>query len=454
MISYDQVQALLDRKDLAGLKELLNKSDLHSLLTVMHDLEARGRAVTFRLLNKELALEVFESLDVELQEELVTSFAENEVIALFSELEPDDRVRLIEELPARVIKKLLNSLSREERVKTAELMGYAPETAGRIMTPEYVRFRQGDTVADALKKIRQMDEEKETLYTLYVTDNERHLIGGVSLLSIVISQPDLKIEQLMNPNPVRVSTSTDQEEVAQILHQNDLLTVPVVDGENRLVGVVTFDDAIDVIEEETTEDIFGKAGLNILLEQEAVRSSTLISGSIWKSWRIRLPFLLIVLAGSVLAGMVIARYEETLAAITAIAFFIPIIMDTGGNVGVQSATIFVRALTLKQINIKRFFKHLIREIGVGLGIGLAIGSIAGVTAAIWQQMPALGLVVGLAIIATTTLASALGFIIPYLLIKLGLDQAAGSDPIIITIKGITGLLIYFFLASQFLQYLT
>lgn len=450
---YETIQSLLDKKDLETLKNNLQEADLTSLLAVIQELEPKDKVVVFRLLKKELALEVFENLDIELQESLISSFAEKEVIDLFSELEPDDRVKLMEELPARVIKKILNSLSKDEREKTSILMGFPPETAGRIMSPEYVRLRRGETVEDALRKIRQIGEEKETLYTLYVTDEARRLVGCVSLLTLTISKTESKIEDIMNKDPVWVTTSTDQEEVAQTLHKRDLLAVPVVDGENRLVGVITVDDAMDVLETETTEDIFSKAGLDTLWQEETVRSNTLVSGSLWKVWRVRLPFLLLVLAGSILAGFVIAEYEEILAAITAVAFFIPVIMDTGGNVGVQSATIFVRAMALKQINLRRFFKHLVREIFVGLGIGLFVGALAGVIAFVWQQTPALGLVVGLAITLTTTLAAALGFIMPFLLFKLGFDQAAGSDPIITTIKDITGLLIYFFLVTLFLQYI-
>jgi magnesium transporter len=452
-VLYKEIQGLLENRDLENLKKRLNETEIALLLELIQDLESKDRVIIFRLLNKDLALEVFESLTGELQESLIAFFAEDEVIELFSELEPDDRVRLMEELPARVTKKILNSLSKEEREKTSVLMGYPPETAGRIMSPEYVRLRQNEMVESALSKIRRIGEEKETLYTLYVTDDQRRFIGCVSLLTLTISKPEQKIKEIMNTEPVWVTTNTDQEEVARILQQRDLLAVPVVDGEKRLVGVVTVDDAMDVLETETTEDIFGKAGLDILWQEETVRSNTLVSGSLWKVWRVRLPFLLIVLVGGIIAGFVISGYEEVLAAVTSVAFFIPVIMDMGGNVGVQSATIFIRAMVLKQIKLRRFLKHLLKEIVIGFGIGTIVGVLAGGIAVLWQQSLALGLVVGLAVVLTTTLAASLGFIIPYVLFKTGLDMAAGSDPIITTLKDITGLLIYFFLVTQFLRFL-
>ncbi len=450
---YQAIQNYLQDKQMNSIKQALDRADTKDIYALLGELDPQDRVVIFRLLQKDIALEIFERLSVEMQEELVTAFAQDEVNALFSEMDPDDRVRLMDELPAKVAKRLLYSLSKKERKKTAELMGYLPQTAGRIMIPEYIRLRRDEKVSKALEKIRRMTEEKETMYTLYVTDDQRRLIGDVSLQKLVISDPEQKIDQIMNPNPVWVNTTTDQEEVARMLQQQDLLAVPVVDNEKRLVGSVTVDDAMDVLDQETTEDIFNKAGLTGIGQQEAVRSNVLVSGSVLRTWGIRLPFLLITLVGGLLAGLVIERFEQALEAITALAIFIPVVMDMGGNVGTQSSTIFARALVLGQINLRRFLRHWVREIGIGLGMGVLLGILAGLVAALWQGIPNLGLAVGTALALTVTLATTLGFLIPYILFKLGFDQAAGSDPIITTIKDITGLFIYFFLVSQFLGYM-
>ncbi|WP_027338823.1 magnesium transporter [Halonatronum saccharophilum] len=450
---YEEITYLLSKKDIDLLKEKVNELDIVEIVNLIQELSPKQKVIIFRLLNKDLAIEVFEKLDTNLQENLTTSFAEDEVVEIMEDLAPDDKARLLDELPAKVAKRIMEALSKEEREMTAHLLGYAPETAGRIMTPEYISLKKDITVKEALDRIRKVGMDKETVYSLYVTDKERKLEGVISLRVLVMSNPEDTIGKIMYDHPASVSTYTDQEDVAKLLQQQDLIAVPVVDREKRLVGIVTFDDAMDIMEEETTEDILDKAGLSHLGKQESDRSNVLITGSLLDIWKVRLPFLVITLIGGMLAGLVIEGFEESLEAIAALAIFIPVIMDMGGNVGTQSSTIFSRALVLGQINVKNFFQHWFKEVQVGLSIGALLGIAAGVIAAIWQQIPALGIVVGLSLGLTITIATALGFFIPYVLFKLGLDQAAGSDPIITTIKDITGLFIYFFLVSQFLGHM-
>ncbi len=435
------------------LKELLNQASIIEILELFEECSPDEVVVLFRLLNKENSLEVFESLDLHYQEKLLLSFTEDKAIEAFSDLAPDDRVRLLDELPARVTKKLLFSLNPEERKKTAELMGYAPQTAGRLMTPEYVRLKESITVEEALKKIRSLPENMETLYTLYVTDRNRKLIGVLSLKDLVLAKPDQFIKDIMETQVIKITTDTDQEETANILYDGGLLAVPVVDSENRLVGIVTVDDALSIMEQEATEDIYNKAGLISSNKKESNQSSKLIDGPFMGTLRVRLPFLMITMIGGFLAGQVIHTFEETLVTITAVAVFIPVIMDMGGNVGTQSSTIFNRALILGQINLRRFWKHIVRETGIGLLMGLVMGSLAGLIAMFWQKIPMLGLVVGMALIVTITLATILGFIIPFILLKMGLDQAAGADPIITTVKDVSGLVIYFLLVQLFFSFL-
>ena len=450
---YEKALKMLAEENISALKNLLNEEDLVDLVQLMRQLDPDLRVICFRLLNKDLAMNLFERLEVELQEELITDFAESEANETFKELAPDDRVRLLDELPARVAKKLLQNLSKEERDQTSELLGYEDETAGRMMTPEYVRFRQGTTVQEAIEKLRVVGEEKETIYNIYVTDQTRILEGTISLEDLLMAEPDQKIEEIMDDDPISVTTTMDQEEVARILQDQDMLAVPVVDKENRLVGLVTVDDALDVLEEETTEDIFEMAGLSALREEEAGKSRRVIDGSLPEIWRVRIPFLLIALGGGLMAGVVIEGFEETLEAIAAVAIFIPLIMDMGGNVGTQSSTIFARGLVLGHINVRRFLKYFFKEMAVGITMGTLLGLPAGIIAYWWQAEPGFGLAVGISLALTVTLASTLGFLIPFILFKLNLDQAAGSDPIITTLKDITGLIIYFMSVQIFLSHL-
>ncbi len=453
MLLLEKVKEHLENQEMESLKELVNETDVMEITDLIEELPSDEEAVVFRLLDKEKALDVFEQLDIELQQKLISSFKEDRAIEFVSAMEPDDRVRLLDELPARVTKKLLASLSYEERQKTNELMGYSPKTAGRIMTPEYVRLKREESVKDALETVRKNGGEKETVYILYVTDNTRKLEGVVSLRELVMASPDQKVEEIMNQNIASVSTDTDQEEVARLLQDLDLLAVPVVDRENRLVGIITVDDAMDIIDEETTDDIFDKAGLTALAGQETGRSLRMVTGSLWQVWLVRLPFLVITLIGGLTAGAVIDVYEETLQAITALAVFIPVIMDMGGNVGTQSSTIFTRAYVLGHISMKRFFRHWFREIGVGLSIGMIMGVATGLVASLWQESVELGLTVGLSLAITVTLATGLGFLVPFTLVRLGFDQAAGSDPFITTIKDIVSLMVYFYLTTVFMGHL-
>lgn len=447
------IWAHLENRDMDALKQLLGQAETIEVLHVMRELSNEEQVIVYRLLSKDKALLVFEQLDLFLQQTLLSSFTEDKVIEMISELAPDDRVRLLDELPAKVTKKLVASLSAEERKETALLMGYEEETAGRIMTTEYVRLKRNYTAAEAVEKLRLHAQDKETVYTIYITDDNRKLEGVLSLKELVMASPERKLEEIMHKKIIKVSTGTDQEEVARTLQELDLLALPVVDKENRLVGIITFDDAMDILEEETTEDIFNKAGLADLNSRESDRSERLVNGSLFQIWKVRLPFLVITMIGGLMAGVVIDAFEEALEAIAAVAIFIPVIMDMGGNAGTQSSTIFARGLILGNINTKKFMRHLGKETVVGLSMGVLVGIATGLIASTWQGLPELGIAVGLALAITMTLATTLGFFIPFILFKLGIDQAAGADPIITTIKDISGLLIYFILVTQFLGYL-
>ncbi|MDR2168360.1 MAG: magnesium transporter [Clostridiales bacterium] len=442
----EQILQLLHDRDLANLKSLLAQASEIEIINILTDLSPEEQVIVFRLLGKEDALSVFEQLDTDLQQNLLRSFTEEKAIEFVNEMAPDDRVRLFDEMPASVTKKLLNSLSQQEREITNVLMGYEEETAGRIMTTEFISLRRNMNVAQAMEKVRRQAPDKESVYTLYVTDDVRMLEGVLSLKDLICAYAGDHIEDIMHSGAISVTTDTDQEEVARKMQDLDLLAIPVVDSEGRMVGIVTIDDAIDILEEETTEDIFDSAGLADV-SGESDRSEVLIYGSLWKIWRVRLPILLITLAFGFFSGFIIDGFEDTLEAIAVVAVFIPLIMGMSGNVGTQSSTVFARGVVLGHIQMKNFLKHFAKEIGVGLSIGAVIGAATGIVAWLWQGEPMLGLAVGLALVVAITVASLLGFLVPFVLIKLKIDQAAGSAPIITSIKDIVGLAIYFVLVT-------
>jgi len=454
----EEISRYLELRDMQALKILLQKSEEMEILHVFHQLSLEDQVIVFRLLSKDKALEVFEDLDTDQQQNLLSSFSNERLVEYLNEIPPDDKVRLLDELPAMVAKRLLAQLDSAERDATYLIMGYEPETAGREMTTEYMALHRDMTVTQALAKIRERAPEVETIYTLFVT-YRRKLVGVLSLRELLLAEPDQVIEDIMYTNVVSVRTYTDQEEVARMLHNLDFLAIPVVDNEDRLVGIITVDDAMDILEEEATEDLLIQSGLAsaIVKGKESNRSELLIRGSLWNIWKVRLPFLLITLAAGFAAAMLVEGFEEILETVVAVAFFLPLIMDMGGNVGTQSSTTFARGVALGHIQVKDFLKHFVKEIGVGLNLGLTSGLLAaGIIAlgSLWFDYPViLALAVGLTLVVTMTLAASLGFLVPYVLIKLNVDQAAGSAPIITSIKDIAGILIYFAFASLFLSHL-
>jgi len=446
----------LKTKDVNELKKVLNDANELDIINIMDEMSNEEITLAYRLLDKDLALEVFEGLDLNDQQNLIKLLTEKDAIEVFNELAPDDRVRLLDELPAGVAKRMLGSLNKEDCEHINLLMGFAPETAGRLMTPEYVRLRGEWTVAYALEKLRIIAKEKETIYTLFVTDESRKLEGVISLRDLIVADENDIIADIMESDVVSFDTDTDQEEVAISLQKLDFLAVPIVDKENRLVGIITVDDAMDILQDEATEDILAGAGLvgsGDVTGNETMRSVTLIEGSMPKIWRARIPFLVITMVAGFLAAGVMKQFEEILESIAIVAIFVPIIMDMGGTIGTQSSTIFTRGILLGHIQTKSIRKHISKEVFVGISLGLIIGVVTGAIAYFWQGSFELGVALALALMATMTLAAFLGFTVPYVLMRLNLDQATGTGPLITSIKDISGLLIYFGLVNLFLSHL-
>ncbi len=441
------LRRLIDTNQKEALKDKINSLENYLLADMIELLEPEKQVVVFRLMDKDTALDVFEHLETEIQQDLLQNFTDERALEFFKGLEPDDRAALMDELPAKVAKKLLLSLSKKEKDLTTLVMGYNAGTAGHIMTPKYISFKQGTTVQDALDKIRMVADEVETIYHLYVTDRTRKLEGMIMLKDLITAEPGALIETVMVENPLHAVHDVKDEVVAKMLQDSDLLAIPIVDKEHRLLGVVTVDDAFDVLEEDAIDREFTTAGFIDFAGKEIDRSRVLTTGKLWEIWRVRVPFLIITLIGGMLAGGVISGFEETLGTFTVLAFFIPVVMDLGGNVGTQSSTIFTRAVALGHIDFKRFIKQWLKEVTVGVTMGLMLGVAGALIAFIWQGDIQLSIVIFTALLFTITIATALGFIVPYLMLKIGADQAAASAPFITTVKDITGLFIFFFLAS-------
>lgn len=445
----ERIYSLMEAHNWTELKHFLNEEmGFQELLEMMEVFPPHQQVVLFRLFNKDLALEVFEVLEPHKQRELLEAFNATEVIELFSGIDPSDQVRIIDELPAKVAKELLKAIPRVTRDAAAILMGFKPGTVGRVITPHYLRLKRDMTVSEALSQIRRLKPDSETLLDIYITDKHRVLEGSLTLRDLVVAEPETTVGEIMDDDVVYVTADTDQEDAVNILKKFDLVTLPVVDSEQRLVGVLEYDRALDILHEEAAEDLLEKGGLINLQNREESMSQRLINGTLFQVLKVRLPFLMITLAGGLLAGLVIEQFEEAINTVVALAFFMPVVMDMGGNVGTQSTTIFTRSLVLGHVRPNSFMGPFLKEVGRGLVMGVILGIMAGIIGILWQGDYRLGLVVGISLFFTVTLAATLGFFIPWILYRLDFDQAAGAGPIITTIKDISGLLIYFGLATM------
>ena len=439
------VKDLLEAHQWQELKALLAPKNPNDLAHLFAEFAPPDRVVLFRLLEKQEAVEVFEHLPLEEQQELLGSFKQEQLREIVEHMSPDDRASLLDELPAKVAKKLLALLTSEERAATALLLGYEDNTAGRIMTPEYIDLKSFISVAQALEKIRRVGLDKETIYYCYVVDTERRLIGAVSLRQLVLADPDTRVADLMEQDLIYAHTNEDQEEVAHKIQKYDLLALPVVDREDRLVGIVTHDDVIDIIQDEVTEDIY-RLGAVQVPEQNYFKSRILAVSSH------RLGWLLFLLLANTITGNIIIHYSNLLESVIVLAAFVPLLTGSGGNIGSQTSTVFVRGIALKEITAKNALHLIIREVWVGLLLGALLGSIVIVWAYWLQGNWMVALAVGLSLWLISTLATFFGSVWPLVFQRIGLDPAMVSAPFISTVVDVLGALTYFQVANFILTY--
>ncbi|MGC8711170.1 MAG: magnesium transporter [Leptodesmis sp.] len=447
MLTQEGRASLSEISDWNRLKIELNQMPAVDVGDFIVDLPPERRAIAFRLLKKDQATDVFEYLPPEVREELIGSLHDAHISHIVEAMRPDDRAELFDELPAGVVRRLIQDLSPAERQATATILGYAEGTTGRLMTTEYVRLRQGLTVAEALSKIRLNDQDKETVYYAYVTDNNRKLVQVVSLRQLLFSLPNALIGDIASDRVIKVHTETPQEAAAQLMKRYDLLALPVVDREERLVGIITIDDMVDVLEEEATEDIQKMAG--VTSGDESSLSHPL------QKIRNRLPWLVGIMALYIGASSAIAPFQSTISMVPVLAVIMPLFSNTGGTVGIQALTVTVRSLGVGEVSPQDTFKILARELLAGLGIALALGLTMVILALIWTKPEErwVAVVAGLVMATNSLVAVTLGALLPMAMKRLKLDPALVSGPLVTTALDTFGFILFLSLITLSLNIL-
>jgi len=438
-LSHEEVNQLIENRNYFELKSLLAETLAADIVEIIDPLDLSQQVILFRLLGKETAAEVFSLLDHDAQEELLANFGKERVKAIIEEMDPDDLTELFDELPDKVVLQLIRLLPPAERTMVNRLMGYPEDSAGRLMTPEFVKLRQHLTADEAIAKIRNIGIDKETIYYSYVTDDKSMLNGIVSLKDLLLAPPEMKIEEIMTTNTVYAYTHDDQEEVANLLAKYDLTALPVVDHDRRLVGIVTIDDVVDVITEEATEDMHKMAGM------EAPEDPYFSTG-FFTLGRKRALWLVVLLVLSYLSSVILKHYSDVLQILVPLAFFIPMLTGTCGNTGMQSATLIIRGLATGEVELRDFIRIILREILMGLFLGIILGLFSFVRARFVDVNPFIGIAVGVAVFISVLVANITGAILPLILKKLRIDPAVSAGPFITTIIDVTTLILYFEIA--------
>ena len=423
-------------KAVRSILDVMNEVDIASLLSTLSDKEL---ALAFRLIPKDKAAEVFSNMDSSMQTYLVTMFTEKELKELLDDLYMDDTVDMLEELPANLVKRILATVSASDRSMINQLLNYPEDSAGSIMTTEYVDLREEMTVGQAMAHIKKTGIHKETIYTCYITER-RKLVGIVSAKDLMTTDDDVPIKDLMETEIISVYTHSDQEQVAQLFTKYDLLALPVIDQDGRMVGIVTFDDAMDVMVDEATEDITKMAAIN-------PSEKTYFETSVLQHAKNRIPWLLILMFTSIITGTIITRYENAFAAIPLLVSFIPMLMDTGGNCGSQSATLIIRGIALDEIRFTDLFKVMFKEFRISLIVGAFLAVANGVRIFIQYHNPGLAVVIACSLMGTVIMAKLVGCVLPLLAKKVNLDPAIMASPLITTLVDTFSILIYFNIAT-------
>ena len=436
----EEIKKLLDEKKFNKLKTELKEVNAADIPALLEDLDKEEVVKLFRILSKEQAGEAFSYMEPYMKEKLIQDLTDTELKNIMDELFMDDTVDLVEEMPSNVVKRILKAVNKEDRKIINELLQYPEDSAGSIMTTEFVDLKESMTVKQALQRIRDIGINSETIYNCYVLDKNRILLGIVNIKEILIAKPETLIKDLMKTNIISVNTLDDQEEVTKLFDKYDYFALPVVDNENRLVGIVTVDDAINVLQDEVAEDFEKMAAINPSEE-------SYFKTSVFKHAENRIVWLLILMLSAAITGAIITQYEQAFAAVPLLVAFIPMIMGTGGNCGSQSSTLIIRGLATDEIKLNDVFKALWKEIRVSLIVGIVLAIVNGIRILLQYKDMQLAIVIGLTLIVTVILAKALGCLLPMLAKKLKLDPAIMASPLITTLVDIFSILVYFQIAT-------
>ena len=444
-ILAEAFRKLTEEKKYASLRDLMQTLYPADIATILSDMPERMMPAIFRLLPKDLAAETFVEMESDVKEELITSFSDTELKAVIDEMYMDDAVDLIEEMPANMVRRILAQADADTRKQINEILKYKEDSAGSVMTTEFVALTPEMTAAEAIAQIRATGVDKETINTCYVLDDKYHLLGTVTIRTLILARPNETCESLMTGNAVSVNTQDDQETAVQTMSKYNFTSLPVVDAENRMVGIITVDDALDIMEEEATEDIAKMAAITPS-DKPYLRTSVL---EIWKN---RIPWLLLLMVSGTFTGIVITRFEDALKLFPVLFASVPMLMDTGGNSGSQASVSVIRALSLGELEFKDIFRVIWKEFRVSFLCGLAL-SVAnyGRLMLLEKVTPLQGLTICVTMLCTVVIAKFVGCTLPLLAKKAHLDPAVMASPFITTIVDVLSLLIYFSFATMILK---
>jgi magnesium transporter len=431
-----ELLARRDFKTVHGILDVMNAIDVASLLSEFEDKEL---ALAFRLIPKNKAAEVFSYMDNTMQSQLINVFTEKELKEILNDMYMDDTVDLLEDLPANVVTRILSAIEPAKRAHINTLLRYPEDSAGTIMTTEYVDLRKNMTVKQAMEHIKRVGIHKETIYTCYVLE-ARKLIGIVTAKDLMTADDNAKIEDLMETEIISISTHADQEEAAKLFSKYDLLALPVIDADECMVGIVTVDDAIDVVVDEATEDI-------TLMAAMSPSEKSYFQTSVLEHSKNRIVWLLVLMFSATLTGTIITKYENAFAAIPLLVSFIPMLMDTGGNCGSQSSTLIIRGIALGEIEFHDIFRVIFKEFRVSLVVGIALAAANGLRIFIMYKDLGLALVIAVSLMATIIISKLIGCVLPLLAKKMHLDPAIMASPLITTLVDTCSILIYFNIAT-------
>ncbi|QQK08683.1 magnesium transporter [Miniphocaeibacter halophilus] len=436
--------SLLEEENLVEVKKILNSMNIFDIAAFFDTLDKTNLTLSFNLLTKDNGAKVFPEMDIEQQKLLIEGFSNLELEEIINKIRMDDKVDMIEELPSNLVKKVLRNSNPKDRAIINTMLNYPKDSAGSVMTTEYLRLKPNMTVNDAIDYIRDVGSDKETIDMCYVIDETRHLIGEVSLRDIILADVKVPITSIMKKDFVKTTTTVDREEVAHMFSKYDITTMPVVDGENRLVGIITVDDVIDIIKEETTEDMEIMSAVTPSEKPYKQLSVTTL-------WKNRFPWLLVLLLSATFTSLIIMKYEDALAKYVVLTAFIPMITDTGGNAGSQSASTIIRSLSLKEIDFHDFFYVLWKEFRVAIACGLTLAVFNFAKLTLLDKLGArVSLVISMTLFSTVLIAKAVGSVLPIIADKLGFDPAVMASPLITTVVDALAILVYLNIAITIL----